>query len=118
MGDYQVLFSLFALKKAAGIHSKNRIKILWRGLDILVAKVVKANLPHTVFLEDWRPHHLAAGKAVECGKYHARLNGITFRYPKEPSQFLIMIDVPSKPNFRNGISPYIWDDCGKAEWSA
>lgn len=23
---------------------------------------------------------------------------------------------PSNPNFRNGISPHIWDDYGKAEW--
>ena len=24
--------------------------------------------------------------------------------------------VPSNPNFRNGVSPHIWDDCGKADW--
>ena len=26
--------------------------------------------------------------------------------------------VPGNPNFRNGVSPYIWDDHGKAEWYA
>lgn len=24
--------------------------------------------------------------------------------------------VPSNPNFRNGVAPHIWDDCGKADW--
>lgn len=24
--------------------------------------------------------------------------------------------VPDNPIFRNGVSPYIWDDCGKADW--
>lgn len=26
--------------------------------------------------------------------------------------------VPGNPNFRNGVSPHIWDNCGKAEWYA
>lgn len=26
--------------------------------------------------------------------------------------------VPGNPNFPEGVSPYIWDDCGKAEWYA
>ena len=26
--------------------------------------------------------------------------------------------VPGNPNFPKGVSPYIWDDCGKAEWYA
>lgn len=26
--------------------------------------------------------------------------------------------VPGNPNFRSGVSPYIWDDYGKAEWYA
>lgn len=26
--------------------------------------------------------------------------------------------VPGNPNFPRGVSPYIWSDCGKAEWYA
>ena len=26
--------------------------------------------------------------------------------------------VPNNPNFRNGVSPYIWDNSGKAQWYA
>ena len=29
-----------------------------------------------------------------------------------------MKPVPGNPNFRNGVSPYIWDDYGKLEWYA
>lgn len=29
---------------------------------------------------------------------------------------LLGVKMVNNPNFRNGVSPYIWDDHGKAEW--
>ena len=59
---------------------------------------------------------------IVANQYHALRISILNRNEGQVDALLLNLsDIlgkkqTSNPNFRSGIDPYIWDDCGKADW--
>ena len=47
-----------------------------------------------------------------------RTDGVVDKLRLRLKDILGIKQVPGNPNFRNGVSPHIWEDGGKAEWYA
>ena len=58
--------------------------------------------------------HYEALRLVVLKRTEGEIDGLVLRM----KDVIGVKQVPGNPNFPEGVSPYIWDDCGKAEWYA